>query len=169
MSTYTEYNKIKSNQLGMSFGKANQILRKKLMFSLIQKCTLDICFRCNKKIETVDELSLDHKEEWLHSTDPVELFFNLDNVVFSHLKFNISSNNRNIPKIRRTLKGSNGYKGVYFHKNRKKPYQGRIAYNGRCLSCGYFDNPKEAAKAYDAKAIELYGERAVTNAMLGLI
>lgn len=43
-----------------------------------------------KKINTVDELSIEHKEPWENSDNPKELFFNLDNISFSHLKCNIS-------------------------------------------------------------------------------
>jgi len=34
---------------------------------------------------------------------------------------------------------------------------------------GYFATAKEAAKAYDLAALMCFGERAVTNAMLGLL
>lgn len=37
------------NKLGISQGKARNILVKNIMFNLIQKCGLDICYRCGKK------------------------------------------------------------------------------------------------------------------------
>jgi len=67
-------NKIKEKYLGMSYGKARNILNKQIMFELIKKCNLDICFRCNKKIDNADELSVEHKIPWLHSENPKELF-----------------------------------------------------------------------------------------------
>ena len=84
----TNSNKKKNVQLKMSYGKANNNLRKAIMFQMIQKAGLDICFQCGKKIETINELSIEHKIPWLDSDDPVKLYFDLDNIAFSHLKCN---------------------------------------------------------------------------------
>jgi hypothetical protein len=78
----------KSKQLGMPFGTAAGRLRKKILFQFVQKGNLDICFRCSKKIETDKELSIEHKIEWIDSQDPLKLFFDLDNISFSHQKCN---------------------------------------------------------------------------------
>lgn len=78
----------KNKQLGMSHGTANGRLRKKLLFSLVQQTNQDICFRCHKRIESVEELSIDHKKAWLDSENPKELFFDLDNIAYSHLSCN---------------------------------------------------------------------------------
>ena len=75
----------------MSYGKACGILRKQIMFDLVKRADLDGCFRCGEKIKEVKELSIEHKENWLHSDDPVELFFNHGNIAFSHLKCNVES------------------------------------------------------------------------------
>jgi Zn finger protein HypA/HybF involved in hydrogenase expression len=91
----------KTKQLGMPFGTATSKLRKLVMFDLMKKLGLDICFRCNKKIEDIRELSLEHKIPWRHSDNPVELFFNLENVSFSHLSCNSacgSKPNRIVPQ-----------------------------------------------------------------------
>jgi len=84
-------NRIKSEQLKMSFGKANCRLRKMILFHLVKKCNLDVCYRCNKKIEKIEDLSIEHKQDWLNSKNPVELFFDLQNISFSHLKCNVSN------------------------------------------------------------------------------
>lgn len=84
-------NEEKTKQLGMPIGTATAILRKNIMFSLIKQLQLNNCFRCGKEIKIVDDLSIEHKEAWLHSGKPVELFFSLDNIAFSHLKCNIST------------------------------------------------------------------------------
>jgi len=89
MSSFS--NNKKRNQLGMSVGKANNILKKNLLFSLVQKLGLDFCYRCGKKIETVDEFSVEHKVNWLDSENPIELFFDLGNIDFSHIKCNIGA------------------------------------------------------------------------------
>lgn len=72
----------------MSVGKANNILKKSLLFFLVQKLELDVCYRCGEKIKIVDEFSVEHKINWLDSENPIELFFDLENISFSHDKCN---------------------------------------------------------------------------------
>ena len=44
----------------------------------------DICFKCKSKIKIVEELSIEHKLPWEGIS--IELFWDLDNIAFSHLK-----------------------------------------------------------------------------------
>lgn len=76
----------KSAFLGMPHGTASNRLRKLIMFSLLQKHGENICFKCAGKIETADELSIEHKQPWEGVS--VELFWSLDNIAFSHLRCN---------------------------------------------------------------------------------
>lgn len=46
-------------------------------------------------------------------------------------------------------------------------YRAEIVFEGRVLSLGTFGNQIHAARAFDSKAIELFGDKAVTNASLG--
>lgn len=39
----------------------------------------------------MDELSIEHKTPWLDSEDPKALFFDLNNIAFSHLSCNVSA------------------------------------------------------------------------------
>ena len=80
--------KKKNEQLGMPFGTATNRLRKMVLFSLIQHTELENCYQCKEKIETVQELSMEHMIPWLNSSDPVGLFFDTDNIAFSHLSCN---------------------------------------------------------------------------------
>lgn len=84
----------KKEQLGVSLGTAAARLRKNIMFNLAKKAGDDFCFRCGKKIETVEEFSIEHKLPWLDSETPVELFFDLNNIAFSHLGCNVGSARR---------------------------------------------------------------------------
>jgi hypothetical protein len=83
--------KNKEVQLGMPLGTANNRLKKNIMFDLVKKCGEDICYRCKEKILTVEEFSVEHKENWLNNNP--ELFWDLNNITFSHLKCNVSHKN----------------------------------------------------------------------------
>lgn len=57
---------------------------------------------------------------------------------------------------------SSKYKGVSWLKSEGK-WQVRIVCNGKRIFIGYFDDEKTAARAYDAKARELFGDYAALN------
>lgn len=57
---------------------------------------------------------------------------------------------------------TSGYKGVCWDKRREK-WQANIRTNGKKRHLGYFDDPVEAAKAYDQAALAAFGEFAVLN------
>lgn len=82
----------KSEFLGMPFGTAHNRLRKKILFSLVQRLEEDTCYRCNKTIESVDDLSIEHKQAWEGKS--IELYWDLSNIAFSHLRCNSGSTNR---------------------------------------------------------------------------
>jgi len=58
--------------------------------------------------------------------------------------------------------GTSEYKGVHWSKNRKK-FRAMICNNSKIIHLGYFQDETEAAKAYDKKAKELFGEFAYLN------
>jgi hypothetical protein len=61
-----------------------------VLFSLVQQTARDVCFRSQTEIETVEELSIEHKIPWLDSNNPISTFFDLNNIAFSHLRCNIA-------------------------------------------------------------------------------
>jgi hypothetical protein len=79
----------KEQQLGMSLGKATRKLDRIILFSLIKKLGLDDCFRCGKKIESVRDLSIDHKKAWLDVDHA--LYWDEKNIAFSHYSCNYSA------------------------------------------------------------------------------
>ena len=92
----------KEEILGMPFGTATARLRKSIMFLLAQKADLDTCCRCELKIETVEEFSIEHVKPW-ESSRHRDLFFDLDNIAFSHRKCNrphvyTSRNSASLPR-----------------------------------------------------------------------
>jgi hypothetical protein len=72
---------------------------------------------------------------------------------------NASQNNWN-SVIRKDNKS--GYKGVYWH-NQSQKWRAKICYYNKHIGLGNHDCPIEAAKAYDKRAKELFGEFANTN------
>ena len=73
--------------LGMSHGTAHNRLRKLVLFDVLKRHKENICFRCGKEIEQIDELSIEHKVPWERRDNP-ELFWDLNNVTFSHMACN---------------------------------------------------------------------------------
>lgn len=64
---------------------------------------------------------------------------------------------------RKTFKNNkSGYKGVSYRASHKK-YRAVINFESKHKHLGYFDNPIDAAKAYDRAALFYYGEFANLN------
>jgi hypothetical protein len=106
-------NEKKTLQLGMSVGTATHRLRKQIMMMLVAKCSLDLCYRCGNKICNPEDLSVEHKQPWL-DVSPA-LFWNIDNIAFSHLSCNVSAARK--------------HKVTAEHKRRKKAERMRKYYN----------------------------------------
>lgn len=90
----------------------------------------------------------------------------LDNRKINLRICNHSENNRNKGKL---ISNTSGYIGVHEYKSNKKwvnpikKWVANITINKKTVSLGYFLTKEEAARAYDKKAKELYGEFAQTN------
>jgi len=61
-----------------------------------------------------------------------------------------------------------GYKGVHWVKKLNK-WRSTIRMNNKIIYIGLFDSSLKGAKAYDEKCLELHGEFAKTNKMMGLL
>lgn len=75
-------NAVKAKQLGINYAQASNRLARLMLFSLLVKHRENVCHRCGGVIASIGELSLDHKQAWLHVD--VGLFWDTDNVAFSH-------------------------------------------------------------------------------------
>lgn len=64
------------------------------------------------------------------------------------------------------LIGTSKFRGVHQHGKR---WRATIVYLKQKFRLGMFDTPHEAAITYDTKALELYGDNAITNQSLGLL
>lgn len=89
-----ENNSIKDQLLGMPHGTANNKLRKNIIFWLANLNRMLACYRCKEQIESVDDLSIEHKTPWQGAANPKESFFDMGNISFSHLKCNIGEPRR---------------------------------------------------------------------------
>lgn len=70
-----------------------------------------------------------------------------------------NQNGQNRPK---TSTNTSGYKGVSWHK-RDEVWTAQIGINGTLIHLGYFNNAEDAARAYDNRALEEFGEFAKLN------
>ena len=75
-------------QLGMNPSTASNALKKEIMFSMAKELGRDTCFQCGETILDVKSFSVEHKTPWLHTDNPKETFFDLNNIAFSHMSCN---------------------------------------------------------------------------------
>ena len=88
--------KKKKMQLGMNPSTASGRLVKDILWSLITETNKNICYKCNE-VMCRKTFSVEHKEPWLDSLDPLKLYFDLDNIAFTHLRCNIKDSRRRPP------------------------------------------------------------------------
>ena len=60
-------------------------------------------------------------------------------------------------------RASSGYRGVYRHPSRPRPWQAKISVGPKSISLGYYATPREAAAAYNEAAARLHGAAAALN------
>lgn len=84
----------KTEQLGMNPGTASYRLVKDLLFKFAVEAGHK-CHRCGNELDR-ESFSVEHKKAWIDSDDPVGLFFELENIAFSHLKCNVGAARRTL-------------------------------------------------------------------------
>jgi len=90
MSRWKEkYNIVRKEIIGMSHASASRQLYRMILLKYLKKLGLNICFRCKKPIEDVETLSLDHKVDWMNHENAHALFWDINNIAFSHKKCNV--------------------------------------------------------------------------------
>jgi hypothetical protein len=129
----------KADILGMPYGTAGNRLRKLIMFYLLERHGENVCFKCKRLIETAEELSIEHIRSW--QLGGPQLFWEMSNIAFSHLKCNRQSVSKPGSGVKRRKVGPEGtawcnrckdYLPVdRFYKNRAN-WNG---YSNRCISC----------------------------------
>lgn len=80
-----------SSQLGLNPRTASHRLNRTIFHSLLKETGRDSCVRCGASL-SADTFSIEHIKEWLDSEDPIETFFDLNNIDFAcklcNIKFN---------------------------------------------------------------------------------
>ena len=106
-------NENKAKTLGMPHGTANGRLRKNILFHLLTRLKENICHVCGEEIKTPDELSIEHKKPWEGIS--AELFWDLNNIAFSHMFCNRPHRNTGGAETQR-FKGPEGTSWCIGHK-----------------------------------------------------
>jgi hypothetical protein len=80
----------------------------------------------------------------------------------------IVTHQQNMMNVKKRINGSSKYRGVFWDKEREK-WEAQIAINGKSCYLGLFTSEVEAAKAYNIKALESFGEYAKLNIIIGCV
>lgn len=94
----------RASQLGMNPSTASNRLVKDILWDFIQKSDKNSCFHCGEEMQR-ENFSIEHKTPWLDSKEPLKMFFDLDNISFSHLSCN-TSQARRLPRSPDTVCGT---------------------------------------------------------------
>lgn len=117
---------------------------------------------CNK---TKKSNHMKMHREIMKVTDKSILVDHIDRNPLNNQKSNLRLCNKqqNAANSKKRKGGSSKYRGVSLCWDRKNRYIARLYYKGRNYHLGRFKTEIEAAKAYNEKALELYGEFANLN------
>jgi hypothetical protein len=115
----------KKQQLGMHPGTAAHRLLRDILFRYIEAAG-EVCFHCKKPMIR-DNFSIEHKEPWLDSLDPVAMYFDPKNIAFSHMKCNYAAA-RTVNKIYEVYKEGQKIRDArrvrpYSSKRRREQYE----------------------------------------------
>jgi hypothetical protein len=93
-----------------------------------------------------------------------------DHQTLNNQRYNLRSCSQSLNMANQVISSANssGFKGVCWDSNRGRWHCG-IMVNKRKKNIGRFSSVTDAARAYDAAAVEIFGEFALTNSKLGLL
>ncbi len=79
------------------------------------------------------------------------------------INLRICTRSENMANVRPGVNSASRYKGVSRTGRQNQTWRSRIMYHRKTIYLGFYFTEIEAAKAYDVKAKELFGEFAYTN------
>ncbi len=155
--------KIWKEQLGIDFGKANLRLFKMVVWNMARKSGMDKCSHCKQPIDEPDHLSLEHIEPWRGTNDREarpHLFWDLNNIAFSHMWCNSGSPTRG--------KGKTKYCGVDIYPDTRNgrdylKIRARLGMDNKLIDLGYWDDDIKAAISYDLGVMHYRKGQSILN------
>jgi hypothetical protein len=108
-----------------------------------------------------------HNAIWEYYNDPIPDGYTVDHINRDTLNNQLSNlrlatDSQQAQNRRLRSDNTSGYRGVGWNKGARK-WRARITVDGKVIFIGDFADKEEAARAYDAAAIEHFGEFAVLN------
>ena len=99
-----------------------------ILFMLVRRLKLEMCYRCEKPIVTYQDLSIDHKKAW--QGRDVRRFWDLGNIAFSHIGCNSGAASKGKKKYEHKIADRHEEEGHY---------PSRVWYDRgcRCDDCRY--------------------------------
>lgn len=120
-------------------------------------------------INVSGKIHLAHRLAWLyvHGEFPENVIDHINRVTGDNSLKNLRACTRseNMRNTGKRCSNTSGFKGVHWSKCANK-WQAKIGCRGKTLHLGLFHHKKDAAIAYDKKALELHGEFAYQNEVL---
>lgn len=86
----------KTKLLGHEPSKLRITIRNHLVYHLWLKLHPNECHQCSEPMDTIHNMSIEHKVPWLYSEDPVRLHFCQNNISMSHRKCNYGAARKSI-------------------------------------------------------------------------
>lgn len=144
-------NQRKAETLGMNASTANSLLRRNIIFELLtgtRWMDWGVCYKCKDAIMSPEELSIEHKQPWEGRENGKELYWDLENIDFSHKRCNTP--HRYVGGIGRRIQSPEGqvyctvckqHKSVVDFRKNSKNWTG---YARVCRYCNNLDKKKWA-------------------------
>jgi hypothetical protein len=99
----------------MPYGTARNRLIKQLLFDFMTANNKNNCYQCGEIILNPEDMSIEHITPWLDSDDPVKLFFDKQNIAYSHLSCNCTAARKGTDAFR---EWANSRKGITTGRSR---------------------------------------------------
>lgn len=99
---------------------------------------------------------------WIMNAGAGEYVDHINRDKLDNRRSNLRITTQSMNRANSAKSGSNEsqYKGICWHRHK---WRARVVKEGKYYHCGYYSTQEEAARAYDKKALALFGEYAKLN------